>query len=52
MYDNAVSWRGVGVTPLMAPRAFNTTNPYDEWANGSTFAVNRDNDANAGRRIG
>ncbi|MEO7319347.1 MAG: TonB-dependent receptor, partial [Chthoniobacteraceae bacterium] len=52
MYDRAVSWRGVGVTALLAPRAFNTSNPYDEWANGSSFAVNRDNDANAGRRIG
>ena len=52
MYDLAVSWRGTGVTALLAPRAFNTTNPFDDWANGSAFTVNRDNDANAGRRIG
>jgi outer membrane receptor protein involved in Fe transport len=51
MYDRSVSQRGVGVTALLAPRAFNTANPYDDWANGSSFAMNRNNDANAGRRV-
>ncbi len=51
MFDRSVSQRGVGVTALLAPRAFNAANPYDDWANGSTFAMNRNNDANAGRRI-
>jgi outer membrane receptor protein involved in Fe transport len=51
MYDRSVSQRGVGVTALLAPRTFNTANPYDDWANGSNFAMNRNNDANAGRRV-
>ncbi len=51
MYDRSVSQRGAGVTALLAPRAFNAANPYDDWANGSSFAMNRNNDANAGRRI-
>ncbi len=51
LYDRSVSQRGVGVTALLAPRAFNSANPYDDWANGSTFAMNRNNDANAGRRV-
>ncbi len=50
MYDFATSQRGAGVTSLLAPRSFNTANPLDEWANGSTFAMNRNNDINAGRR--
>ncbi len=50
MYDLATSQRGFGVTALLAPNAFNTANPLNEWANGSTFAMNRNNDINAGRR--
>ena len=51
MFDRSVSQRGAGVTSLLAPRAFNASNPYDDWANGSSFAMNRNNDINAGRRI-
>ena len=50
MYDFATSQRGAGVGALLAPRAFNTANPYDDWAIGSTFVMNRNNDLNAGRR--
>lgn len=50
MYDFATSQRGFGVTALLAPRTFNSANPYDEWASGSTFGMNRNNDINAGRR--
>ena len=50
MYDFAISQRGAGVSALLAPNTYNTANPLNEWANGSSFAMNRNNDINAGRR--
>lgn len=49
MYDFAITQASSGGA-LLAPRAFNSANPYDEWASGSNFAMDRGNTANDGRR--
>ncbi len=43
MYEHTKSQRGPDGGSLLAPRAFNTTNPFlnGEWANGSTFRMDR-----------
>lgn len=48
MYEHTKSQRGPDGGSLLAPRAFNTTNPFlnGEWANGSTFRMDR----NAGKK--
>jgi outer membrane receptor protein involved in Fe transport len=50
MYDRLQTWRGTGAVPLLAPRAFNATNPFDEWASGSTYTVTRNQQQNTGIR--
>jgi outer membrane receptor protein involved in Fe transport len=47
-YEHTYSQRGPDGGSLLAPRAFNTTNPFlnGEWANGSTFRMDR----NAGKK--
>lgn len=46
MYDHSVGQRGPDGGTLLAPRAFNTGNPLDTWANSSSFRMDR----NAGKR--
>jgi outer membrane receptor for ferric coprogen and ferric-rhodotorulic acid len=46
MYDHSVNQRGPDGGSLIAPRAFNTSNPFDTWANTSSFRMDR----NAGKR--
>ena len=46
MLDYSVNQRGPDGGTLLAPRTFNTGNPLDTWANGSSFRMDR----NAGRR--
>jgi outer membrane receptor protein involved in Fe transport len=41
MYDGSVSQRGPDGGSLLAPKSFNTSNPLDEWANSSTFRMDR-----------
>ena len=43
MYEHTKNQRGPDGGSLLAPRAFNTTNPFlnGEWANGSTFRMDR-----------
>jgi outer membrane receptor for ferric coprogen and ferric-rhodotorulic acid len=43
MYEHTNSQRGPDGGSLLAPRAFNTANPFlnGEWANGSTFRMDR-----------
>jgi outer membrane receptor protein involved in Fe transport len=48
MYDGSVDQRGPDGGTLTPPKTFNTGNPFDEWANGSTFRMDR----NASRRYG
>ncbi len=47
-YEHTYSQRGPDGGSLLAPRAFNTSNPFlnGEWANGSTFRMDR----NAGKK--
>lgn len=39
MYNTSNSQRGPDGGALLAPRTFNSTNPLDTWANGSTFRM-------------
>jgi outer membrane receptor protein involved in Fe transport len=41
MYDYGTNQRGPDGGTLTAPRAFNTANPLTEWANSSTFRMDR-----------
>jgi outer membrane receptor protein involved in Fe transport len=50
MHDRMQTWRGMGSTPLLAPRAFNSTNPFDDWASGSAHTVTRNQQQNTGIR--
>ncbi len=49
MYDFSKNNRWSGGS-VVAPRAFNNANPYDDWAYTSTFTTDHNNTANAGRR--
>ncbi|MDO8539000.1 MAG: TonB-dependent receptor plug domain-containing protein [Opitutaceae bacterium] len=46
IYDLSVNQRGPDGGSLLAPRAFNTSNPLETWANSSSFRMDR----NAGKR--
>ena len=46
MFDQSSSERGPDGGSLLAPRSFNTANPFEAWANSSTFRM----DTSEGRR--
>jgi outer membrane receptor for ferric coprogen and ferric-rhodotorulic acid len=50
MYDFATTQAGASAGSLLAPRAFNNANPFEDWAAASNFAMNRNNNSNDGRR--